>query len=129
MFGSLRWVGLLGAASLVVACVVEHDRSPSPRPGYISGGPTGSSPGAPAADGGTSATSPTPILVDVNNDKTMNASPGEGVGVFIEYGTGGHWHVWWTCDTSVNTQGPLTCDFSIRATVTKGSLTLQKDGT
>jgi hypothetical protein len=29
----------------------------------------------------------------------------------------------------VNPQGALTCDFQIRATVTKGSLTLQKDAT
>ena len=58
----------------------------------------------------------------------MNAAPGEGVGVFVEYASGGHWHVWWTCDTNVNPQGALTCDFTVRVTVTAGQIAL-KDST
>ena len=30
----------------------------------------------------------------------MTAQPGDGVGVFTEYAAGGHWHIFWTCDTN-----------------------------
>jgi hypothetical protein len=122
----LQILGLAAAALLVVACVVREDHpQPPPDPGYVGGTPsdgTGTTPPPPGQSG-------TPILVDVDNDKTMNATPGGGVGVFIEYGTGGHWHVWWTCDTNVNPQGALTCDFAIRASVTQGAITILKDET
>ena len=49
----------------------------------------------------------------------MNAVGGEGVGVFVEYGKGGHWHVWWTCDTSQTQQ---SCDFSISITAATGNI-------
>jgi hypothetical protein len=128
MLANLRILGLAAIASAVVACVVQDDRPSPPSAGYVGGG----GPVPPSSGGsssGSAGQSQSPILVDVDNDKTMNAAPGQGVGVFVEYGTGGHWHVWWTCDTNVNTQGPLTCDFTIRATVTDGALALVKDGT
>jgi hypothetical protein len=126
MLANLRILGLAAIASLIIACVVQDDHSPPPQPGYVGGGPSSGGSSGSGAGGGQSAS---PILVDVDNDKTMNAAPGDGVGVFIEYGTGGHWHVWWTCDTNVNTQGALTCDFTIRATVTDGAITVVKDQT
>jgi hypothetical protein len=63
-------------------------------------------------------------LVVIDPDKTMDADPGEGVGVFIEYRTGGHWRVWWTCDTNVSTQGPIACAFEIAMTVSQGVIAL-----
>ena len=39
-----------------------------------------------------------PLLVHVDADRKLTALPGEATAVFIEYGTGGQWHVWWTCD-------------------------------
>lgn len=80
--------------------------SPDPGPGASSGNP-----GSPA--------SPAPMLVEIDADQTMNAVGGEGVGVFIEYARGGHWHVWWTCDTIETGQ---SCDFSISATAASGSV-------
>jgi hypothetical protein len=77
--------------------------------------------------GGTSTTSPggndatnnaTPMLVDVDPDRTLNANPGDGVGVFTEYASGGHWHVWWSCDT--NTTGQ-SCTFDVKVTVPVGT--------
>lgn len=53
------------------------------------------------------------MLVEVDPDQTMDAAPGEGVGVFVEYGTGGHWSVWWTCDTNLTRQ---RCDFNVSVT-------------
>ena len=125
MLSMLRFSGVAAAALLVVACVVREDHpSPPPEPGYVGGTPSGGGAAPPPA-----TTGGTPILVDVDNDKTMNATPGGGVGVFIEYGTGGHWHVWWTCDTNVNPQGALTCDFALKATVTQGTISILKDDT
>jgi hypothetical protein len=59
-------------------------------------------------------------LVDVDTNQTLQAQPGQGVGVFTEYQTGGHWHVWWTCDTSVTN---LSCHFQVNVTVASGAIT------
>jgi len=121
-------IALLGVAvlaQLAAACVVRNDPPPSRDSVYVpaGGGSSGTSSGS--TSGGPS--SATPILVDIDTDKTMNAKPGEGVGVFAEYAAGGHWHIWWTCDTNVNPGGPVTCDFSVRANVTQGTITLKTD--
>ena len=60
-------------------------------------------------------TSTTPVVVDpltvvIDTNETMTAVGGDGVGVFVEYKSGGHWAVWWTCDT---TRSKLGCSFSI----------------
>lgn len=46
-------------------------------------------------------TTPAPEITEVriDSDQTLNAEPGEGVGIFVEYRSGGGWHVWTTCDT------------------------------
>ncbi len=104
-------------SGFVVACVVESDRQ-----GYGSGGSAGTSP-PPTPTGsstGNGAASPNPILVDVDTGRTMNAQPGEGVGVFTEYTAGGHWHVWWTCDTN---QTGASCAMDVVITVATGKIT------
>jgi hypothetical protein len=58
-------------------------------------------------------------LADVDSNQTLQAQPGQGVGVFTEYKTGGHWHVWWTCDTNVT---GLTCHFQVDVSVASGSV-------
>ena len=59
------------------------------------------------------------MLVEIDTDQTMTAVGGEGVGVFIEYAKGGHWHVWWTCDTAQTRQ---SCDFSVSAAAASGNV-------
>jgi hypothetical protein len=59
------------------------------------------------------------MLVDVDPNRTMTATPGQGVGVFTEYQTGGHWHVWWTCDTS---KTDLGCSFDVNVSVASGTI-------
>ena len=59
------------------------------------------------------------MLVEVDTDQTMTATGGDGVGVFIEYFKGGHWHVWWTCDTAQTRQ---SCDFAVGAAAASGAL-------
>jgi hypothetical protein len=61
-----------------------------------------------------------PMVVDIDADKTMNATGGDGVGVFIEYKSGpanGTWHIWWTCDT---TRTRESCAFTVRAALASG---------
>jgi hypothetical protein len=59
------------------------------------------------------------MLVDVDPNRTMTADPGNGVGVFTQYQTGGHWNVWWTCDTTLTNE---SCDFDVTVSVTTGSI-------
>jgi hypothetical protein len=109
-------VGVAGAAvafSTLTACVVQSE----PGSGYDDGSGGGSSSGGSGSGSGGSAQ---PMLVDVDPNQTMNATPGDGVGVFVEYKTGGHWNVWWTCDTN-KTQ--LGCSFDNTITVSTGTIT------
>ncbi len=101
-------------SALALGCVVTND--PSGGGGY-GGGSGGSSGGGSGSSSGGGSTQP--MLVDVDPDQTMNATPGDGVGVFVEYKTGGHWHVWWTCDT--NKTG-LSCSFDNLVTASTGDI-------
>lgn len=112
-------LALFASAALValgsVACVYENE---PPRrlsgagdpPPSASAAPTNPPPSgtAPPTNG-----SPSPMLVEVDTDQTMEAIGGEGVGVFVEYRSGGHWHLWWTCDSKLSEE---SCDFSVKAT-------------
>ncbi|MFO0677144.1 MAG: hypothetical protein U0169_11450 [Polyangiaceae bacterium] len=99
------------SAASLVACVI--DASPRGRaygddardPGY--GSSVGSS-------GNTQASS-TPMLAEVDTGKTMSANPGEGAGVFVEYSAGGHWRIWWTCDTNKTLE---VCKYSVKVSAT-----------
>lgn len=112
--------GLFFLTAASAACVYENEPprrlGPDPAPAYSSdpapapSGSTSSSGGSTSSSSGS--TSPSPMLVEIDTDQTMNANGGDGVGVFIEYGKGGHWHIWWTCDTNQTRQ---SCDFSVSA--------------
>lgn len=60
----------------------------------------------------------TPKQVAITPDKTLNAGSGDGVGIFVEYASGGHWHVWTTCDTN---KSKVACDFEAFAIPEKGA--------
>src|SRR6185369_15770712 len=106
--------------ALLSACFYDDDH-----PRRVHQDPYTTPPPAPTATPSASASTPVPpatsapMLVQVDTDQTMNANGGEGVGVFTEYFKGGHWHVWWTCDTAKTQQ---SCDFSVSATVAAGSV-------
>ncbi|MDP9034155.1 MAG: hypothetical protein M3O50_05070 [Myxococcota bacterium] len=93
-----------------VGCIAEQSSASS------SAGSAGSVANAAAPQG----SGVQPMLVDVDPDRTMSAVPGQGVGVFTEYATGGHWHVWWICDSSTT---QLSCDFDVIASVDSGAIT------
>jgi len=70
-------------------------------------------------DGGGTVT--TPILAKIDTGQTLNANPGEGVGIYSEYTAGGHWYIWWTCDTNRDpTHRP--CDMAVDVHVETGKL-------
>jgi hypothetical protein len=111
-------------AGLVVGCVDETSGGGTSSGGsapYYGGGATSGTSGAsggasstPAADGGLP-----PMVVDVDPGGTLAAAPGNGVGVFTQYQTGGHWLVWWTCDTNITGQ---SCAYTIAVQALQGNL-------
>ena len=118
----LTWAGARAVAlggvvgSFLIGCVVDGSSGSS---GGFSEG-SGSSSGAPSSSSSSSGGGAvSPMLVVVDPNRTMSASPGQGVGIFTEYVTGGHWNVWWTCDTSKTN---LPCAFDITVSVTAGTI-------
>ena len=115
----LRNALLLGGATLAARAVACSDGGNHHHDYVVN------APGSPVADdggtppSGSSTPSPNPLLVDVDPDQTLNAVPGDGAGVFIEYSSGGHWHVWWTCDTN-KTQ--LSCSWDVKVSEANGSI-------
>jgi 2-amino-4-hydroxy-6-hydroxymethyldihydropteridine diphosphokinase len=103
------------AACASAACIVE-EHHPSSGGGMAGGGSTSTPPSAGTGSTGSSAQ---PLLVDVDTGKVMSATPGDGVGVFVEYAAGGKWHVWWTCDTNVSQQ---SCGMDVRISVASGQI-------
>jgi hypothetical protein len=101
----------------LVGCVLENGppRRLSPEPEPPPAQPSPDDPPAPS-----SPVSPAPLLVEIDTDQTMLVEPGEGVGVFIEYASGGHWALRWTCDTLVTGQD---CDVNLSATAASGNVT------
>lgn len=60
----------------------------------------------------------TPKQVAITPDKTLQADAGQGVGIFVEYATGGRWHVWTTCDTR---KSDIACNFEVFAIPEQGA--------
>lgn len=111
-------VGVVAAAGIfgcgLVACVTDYEAPPGPGTGEATwfadaGEDTGS-----FGDGAPSAS---PELAKLDTNASMTQTPGQGVGVFAQYDSGGHWYVWWTCDTNISHDA---CAFSIQATVAGG---------
>jgi hypothetical protein len=108
------WVLAIGAVTAggLLACSVETSR-------YDTGSGGGGPLPAPSGDNSGGVANAQAMLVDVDTNRTMVAQPGDGVGVFTEYAAGGHWHVFWSCDTNrtsfdcgfnvnLSTGGPIT---------------------
>lgn len=112
-----RFPLLAGAifAALLSACVVDSSRPSSG--GGSGGGPVPYTNGAGGGTAGGGAS--TALLVDVDPNQTLMVKPGQGAGVFIEYQTGGHWSLSWTCDTSLT---GLACDYVLDVSVASGAI-------
>jgi hypothetical protein len=48
--------------------------------------------------------------VAIDTDATLMTDAGQGAGVLVEYMTGGHWHIWTVCDTSIS---GYSCNYDI----------------
>jgi hypothetical protein len=112
-------LGGIVSAGLLLGCTVQEEPgsggSLGGSAGYAgSSSSSGSASGSSSSSGGTTQ----PMLVDVDPNRTMNATPGDGVGVFTQYQSGGHWDIWWTCDTNKTS---LPCAFDVKVTVTTGT--------
>jgi hypothetical protein len=92
------FLGWLLTASGCVIAVDRDDRGP-----------------APTVYEPTPVTPTSPVVVVIDADKTMDIRGGDGVGIFVEYKSGGLWQISWTCDTNRTGQ---SCNFthSVRAT-------------
>jgi hypothetical protein len=98
----------IAAAGLLAGCFVDS-------------GSSSASESAGSAGGGSSSSSTAQsLLVDVDTNRTLEATPGQGIGVYVEYAEGGHWTVSWTCDTSLTN---LSCNFDVGASVATGAIT------
>jgi len=100
------------SAGAIAACG-EHSDYAEAYPGELST----------AVDGGFAgdgAPSVTPMLVQVDPNGTITQTPGQGVGVFAQYQPGGHWYVFWTCDTDLSDE---SCPFTIEVTAENGDIT------
>ena len=93
-----------GAASLLAGCFVEGGSSHT----TTSPPPETTPPHVLDAD---------PRTVVIDPDKALQQDAGEGAGVFVEYATGGHWHVWTSCDTN---RSKAICNFTAFLTVDSG---------
>jgi hypothetical protein len=110
-------IAIVVSSAVLVGCVVDDGQGEG---GGSYGGSSGYSGSSGSSSGGsTGTTSGQPMLVDVDPNRTMTANPGQGVGVFTEYQTGGHWNVWWTCDTSVSNE---PCSYDVTLSVSTGTL-------
>jgi hypothetical protein len=85
------------AALSVAGCWYDSSTSRSPN-GTTPATPTPSSP---------------PPRVSIDANRTLHASPGQGVGLFITYSSGGNWKLEWTCDTNVSRSHACRFDIAV----------------
>ena len=104
-----------GAVAVVAAITgCSGDVDGRPRSWQTAGG--GPVPSASASSG----PAPTqPLLVDVDTNQTLETTPGSGLGVYVEYVAGGHWNIWWTCDTD---KTGYDCHYQVDASIADGAI-------
>jgi hypothetical protein len=114
-------LGAVSSGMLLAGCAVETTApTSSSGSGTAYPGPYGGSSTRGSGSSSGATASAQPMLVDVDPNRTMTAQPGQGVGVFTEYVTGGHWHIWWTCDTN---QTSFDCSFDVTVSAGGGPIT------
>nr|AYM54420.1 hypothetical protein [Phaselicystis flava] len=74
-------------------------------------------------DDGSSYVDPGPVLdepiqVAIDTGATLEATPGDGVGMFVEYAGEGRWRVWTACDTKTS---EVACAWDAFVTTLDGS--------
>jgi hypothetical protein len=105
---------LLGTLAVgIVAGILAGCSADASSHGWGSAGVTGSGSSS-GGSGGSTGDSSQPILADIDTNGTLVATPGQGLGVYVTYESGGHWTIAWTCDTAITS---LSCDYVVTASV------------
>ncbi len=60
-----------------------------------------------------------PYYTTIDADFVLDTNLGEGAGMFVEYGVGGRWNLWTSCDTLIT--GSL-CIWDVRVTALSGGI-------
>ncbi len=102
---------LVIAGASAVGCVIDDRRYGNG--GYGNG--YGSALSIPACPSGA----PSAAGVSIDTDALLTTAVGEGTGVFVEYLSGGHWHIWTSCDTIVTGSG---CFYDVTAEAIGGTV-------
>ena len=102
----LTAVSFFAASSLATGCVIVDDDDDGDHQNH------------PGEDPRDPPVEPDPTLFSIDTDQTLQAEPGEGVGLFVEYAAGGTWRLWTTCDTNYSNVG---CKFDVFASVDTSS--------
>ena len=76
--------------------------------------------------GGVTRTRAPRAVVAIDADRPLTTTPGAGAGVFVEYASGGRWHVFTTCDTNLPPHG--RCAFEVYVRTADGSRLLGVTG-
>lgn len=112
-------IGGFALSALVMGCVAQSSAGTTETgSGGWAGSTSGSSSSGAGGDVLPDAAVP-PMVVDVDPGGTLDATPGGGVGVFTEYRVGGHWLVWWTCDTNITLQ---SCSYQLTVSAMQGAI-------
>lgn len=69
--------------------------------------------------------SPTPVQATIDVDRQLDADPGAGAGLYVEYASGGHWQLRTTCDTLRSGE---TCKWDVLVIPQSGSSILNPVG-
>jgi hypothetical protein len=100
---SARVLVACAGITALTGCIIVDDNYDDDRTTVIDNGPT---------------TIDEPMLVNIDSDVALDAKPGDGVGVFVEYYAGGTYRIWTTCDTNFS---GATCPFDIFTSVDTSS--------
>ncbi len=117
---NLRLLPLIPLFALAVACTVE---TTSTSPGWYNVPTSTGSGDAPAGSTVQQGTESLRAIVDADQHMN-NVAGGQGVGTFVEYQTGGFWHLRWTCDTSRTKQA---CSYIVKVSAKSDITEAQTD--
>jgi hypothetical protein len=56
-------------------------------------------------------------IESIETGQHLTVDPGKGAGLFVEYDTGGFWHVFATCDSATSVAGGASCNWDLIASV------------
>jgi hypothetical protein len=116
----MRGIALVASLGVALAACSDSSWGEGGGGGWAGGGFGGTSTET-LSDGGLiegdGSASAHPIKAIIDPNASMLQSPGKGVGVFSQYDTGGHWYIWWTCDTALSGD---SCPFNVQISAVGG---------